>query len=45
MTKLVFTNTLMNIFSKYIPNRYVTFDEQEPPYMTEKKIYLQKLYI
>ena len=25
----------MNIFSNYIPNRYVTFDEKDPPWITE----------
>ena len=27
---------LMNIFSNYIPNKYVTIDDRDPPWMTEK---------
>ena len=26
----------MNIFSNYIPNKYVTIDNRDPPWMTEK---------
>ena len=26
----------MNIFSNYIPNKYVTIDDGDPPWMIEK---------
>ena len=29
-------NKTMNIFSKFIPNKLVTFDDKDPPWMTEK---------
>ena len=32
----IFNNILMNIFSNYIPNKYVTIDNRDPPWMTEK---------
>ena len=32
----VFINILMNIFSNYIPNRYVTFDGKDPAWPREK---------
>ena len=31
----IFNDILMNIFSNYIPNKYVT-DNRDPPWMTEK---------
>ena len=31
----IFSNTLINIFSNYIPHRYVTVDDRDPPWMTE----------
>ena len=42
----------MNIFSNYIPNKFVTIDYKDPPWMTErtknkifKKKYIYKSYI
>ena len=32
----IFNDILMNIFSNYIPNKYVTIDDRDPPWMTEK---------
>ena len=32
----VFNDILMNIFCNYIPNRYVTIDDRDPPWRTEK---------
>ena len=26
----------MNIFSNYIPNKFVTIDDKDPPWMTER---------
>ena len=40
-----FNTTLMNIFSNYIPNKYITVDDKDPPWMTEaikNKINLNK---
>ena len=31
----IFSNTLINIFSNYIPHKYVTVDARDPPWMTE----------
>ena len=31
----IFNNTLINIFSNYIPHKYVTVDDRDPPWMTE----------
>ena len=31
----IFNNTLMNIFSSYIPNKYITIDGRDPPWMDE----------
>ena len=31
----IFNNTLINIFSNYIPHKYVTIDDRDPPWMTE----------
>ena len=30
-----FNTTLMNIFSNYIPNKYITVDDKDPPWMME----------
>ena len=30
----ILTRTLMNIFSNFIPNKSVTFNDKEPPWMT-----------
>ena len=30
-----FNNTLMNIFTNYIPNKYITIDDRDPPWMNE----------
>ena len=41
----IFNEILMNIFSNYIPHKYVTIDDRDPPWMTEKiknKINLKK---
>ena len=39
----------MNIFSNFIPNKYVTFDDKDPPWMTnylKHKIYCKNsLYL
>ena len=40
-----FNTTLMDIFSNYIPNKYITVDDKNPPWMTEaikNKINLKK---
>ena len=29
----IFNETLMNIFSNFIPNKYITFDDRDPPWM------------
>ena len=31
----VFTETLINIFSNFIPNKYVTFNDRDPPWMND----------
>ena len=31
----IFNQTLMNIFSNYIPNKFVTIDDNDPPWMNE----------
>ena len=31
----IFKNTLMNIFTNYIPNKYITIDDRDPPWMNE----------
>ena len=39
----IFNNTLMNIFSNYIPNKFIIIDDKDPPWMTERiKIKLSK---
>ena len=40
-----FNNALMNIFIDYIPNKYITIDDRDPPWMNEtlkNKIKLKK---
>ena len=32
----MFNDILMNIFSNYIPSKYVTINDRDPPWMTEK---------
>ena len=32
----IFNDILMNIFSNYIPNKYVTIDNKDPQWMAEK---------
>ena len=32
----IFNNTLMNIFSNYIPNKFVSIGDKDPPWMTER---------
>ena len=31
----IFNQTLMNIFSNYIPNKFITIDGKDPPWMNE----------
>ena len=31
----IFNQTLMNIFSNYIPNKLITVDDKDPPWMNE----------
>ena len=31
----IFNETLMNIFSSFIPNKYVTFDDRDPAWMND----------
>ena len=41
----IFNNTLKNIFSNYITNKYITIDDRDPPWMNKKiknKIKLNK---
>ena len=37
----------MNIFSNYVPNKFVTIDDKDPPWMTEriKNKIIEKSYI
>ena len=42
----IFNKTLMNIFSNFIPNKYVTFNDEDPPWMTnylKHKIYCKNI--
>ena len=32
-----FNTILMNIFSNYIPNKYIIIDDKDPPWMTKAK--------
>ena len=32
----IFNKTIINIFSNFFPNKLVTFDDKDPPWMTEK---------
>ena len=32
----IFNKTIINIFSNFIPNKLVTFDDKDHPWMTEK---------
>ena len=32
----IFNDIVMNTLSHYIPNKYVTIDDRDPPWMTEK---------
>ena len=31
----IFNQTLMNIFSNYVPNKFITIDDKDPPWMNE----------
>ena len=31
----IFNNTLMNILTNYIPNKYIIIDDKGPPWMDE----------
>ena len=33
----MFNKTIIDIFSNFIPNKRVTFDDKDPPWMTEKE--------
>ena len=41
---VIFNQTLMNIFSNYIPNKLITVDDKDPPWMNQyiKKKILEK---
>ena len=44
--QVIFNQTLMNIFSNYIPNKLITVDDKDPPWMNEyikKKILDKKI--
>ena len=32
---VIFNQTLMNIFSDYIPNKLITIDDKDPPWMNK----------
>ena len=32
----IFNKTIINVFSNFVPNKLVTFNEKDPPWMTEK---------
>ena len=43
-----FNNTLMNIFSNYLPNKFVTIDDKDPPWISERiknEVFEKKSYI
>ena len=43
---VIFNQTLMNIFSNYIPNKLITVNDKDPPWMNEyikKKILDKKI--
>ena len=43
----ILNNTLMNVFSNFIPNKFVTFNENDPPWIRvfKKKIkWCNKIY-
>ena len=45
---VIFNQTLMNIFSKYIPNQLITVDDKDPPWMNEyikRKILDKKMHV
>ena len=31
---IVFSQTVMNVFSTFVPNKFVTFNDRDPPWMT-----------
>ena len=42
----IFNKTLINIFSNFIPNRYVTFNDKDPPWYLKGKIHCKNsLYL
>ena len=48
----IFNNTLLNILYNYIPDKFVTIDDKDPPWMTKgiknkimEKNYIYKSYI
>ena len=44
----IFNQTLMNIFSNYIPNKLITIDDKDPPWINEsikKKIMAKKMHV
>ena len=43
--QVIFSQTLMNIFLNYIPNKLITVDDKDPPWMNggiKKKIMVKK---
>ena len=43
---VIFNQTLINIFSNYVPNKFITVDDKDPPWMNEyinKKILDKKI--
>ena len=44
----IFNKTLMNVFSNFIPNKYVTFNDKDPPWVTNyliQKIIVKTVFI
>ena len=31
---IIFNRSVMNVFSNFVPNKFVTFNDREPPWMT-----------
>ena len=31
---IIFSQTVMNVFSNFVPNKFVTFNDRDPPWMT-----------
>ena len=45
---IIFNRTLMNVFSNFFPNKFVTFNDRDPPWMTsnikDKVKYCNSIY-